>query len=94
MQPFRLTLRTATTDLHSGITGGVVRNPLAELMQVVANCVDGQTGRVLIPGFYDEVEQLTLQEEDAFLSSGFSVDTFRRASIETQNAVPYCEVLL
>ena len=35
MQPFRLTLRTATTDLHSGITGGVVRNPLAELMQVV-----------------------------------------------------------
>src|SRR5207244_10213776 len=35
MQPFRLTLRTATTDLHSGMTGGVVRNPLAELMQVV-----------------------------------------------------------
>jgi acetylornithine deacetylase/succinyl-diaminopimelate desuccinylase-like protein len=78
MQPFRLTLTTATNDLHSGITGGVVRNPLTELMQVVASCVDGQTGRVLIPGFYDEVEQLTLQEEDAFLSSGFSVDTFRR----------------
>jgi acetylornithine deacetylase/succinyl-diaminopimelate desuccinylase-like protein len=78
MQPFRLTLSTATNDLHSGITGGVVRNPLTELMQVVASCVDGQTGRVLIPGFYDEVEQLTLQEEDAFLSSGFSVDTFRR----------------
>jgi len=78
MQPFRLTLSTATNDLHSGITGGVVRNPLTELMQVVASCVDGQTGRVLIPGFYDEVEQLTLQEEDAFLSSGFSVDSFRR----------------
>jgi acetylornithine deacetylase/succinyl-diaminopimelate desuccinylase-like protein len=78
MQSFRLLLRTATTDLHSGITGGVVRNPLAELMQVVASCVDARTGRVLIPGFYDEVEQLSLAEEDAFLSSGFSVETFKR----------------
>src|SRR5205807_8196495 len=60
MQAFRLTLRTATTDLHSGITGGVVRNPLIELMQVVASCVDARAGRVLIPGFYDEVEQLSL----------------------------------
>jgi acetylornithine deacetylase/succinyl-diaminopimelate desuccinylase-like protein len=78
MQPFRLTLRTATTDLHSGVTGGVVRNPLTELMQVVATCVDGQTGKVLIPDFYDEVEPLTPAEEQAFLNSGFDVDTFRR----------------
>jgi acetylornithine deacetylase/succinyl-diaminopimelate desuccinylase-like protein len=78
MQPFRLTLRTATTDLHSGITGGVVRNPLSELMQVVSACVDGRTGEVLIPGFYDEVEPLTPAEEQAFLASGFDVATFRR----------------
>ncbi len=78
MQPFRLTLRTAAADLHSGITGGVVRNPLAELMQVVSTCFDARTGRVLIPGFYDEVEPLTLADEDAFLSSGFSVETFKR----------------
>jgi acetylornithine deacetylase/succinyl-diaminopimelate desuccinylase-like protein len=78
MQPFRLTLRTATADLHSGITGGVARNPLTELMQVVAACVDGRTGRVLIPGFYDEVVPLTPAEERAFLASGFSVETFMR----------------
>jgi acetylornithine deacetylase/succinyl-diaminopimelate desuccinylase-like protein len=78
MQPFCLTLRTASADLHSGITGGVVRNPLAELMQVVCACVDGKTGDVLIPGFYDEVEPLTLEEERAFLESGFSVETFKR----------------
>jgi acetylornithine deacetylase/succinyl-diaminopimelate desuccinylase-like protein len=78
MQTFRLTLRTAAADLHSGITGGVVRNPLAELMQVVSTCVDATTGRVLIPGFYDEVEPLTPDEEAAFLGSGFSVETFRR----------------
>jgi acetylornithine deacetylase/succinyl-diaminopimelate desuccinylase-like protein len=78
MQSFLLSLRTATHDLHSGITGGVVRNPLAELMQVVAACVDGRTGRVLIPGFYDEVEPLTRDEEQSFLASGFSVETFMR----------------
>jgi acetylornithine deacetylase/succinyl-diaminopimelate desuccinylase-like protein len=78
MQPFRLTLRTATTDLHSGITGGVVRNPLAELMQVVCACVDGRTGNVRIPGFYDDIEPLTPEEERAFLESGFSVETFKR----------------
>jgi hypothetical protein len=78
MQPFRLLLRTAATDLHSGITGGVVRNPLTELMQVVASCVDGRTGNVLIPGFYDEVEGLSPTEERAFLDSGFSVETFQR----------------
>jgi acetylornithine deacetylase/succinyl-diaminopimelate desuccinylase-like protein len=78
MQPFRLTLRTATSDLHSGITGGVVRNPLAELMQVVCACMDSRTGEVLIPGFYDEVEPLTAEEERAFLESGFSVETFKR----------------
>jgi acetylornithine deacetylase/succinyl-diaminopimelate desuccinylase-like protein len=78
LQPFRLTLRTATTDLHSGVTGGAVRNPLAELMQVVSTCVDARTGRVLIPHFYDEVESLSAEEEDAFLSSGFSVETFKR----------------
>ena len=78
MQPFRLSLRTATTDLHSGVTGGVVRNPLAELMQVVSACLNARTGRVLIPGFYDEVEPLTPAEEQAFLASGFSVETFKR----------------
>lgn len=78
MQSFRLTLRTATTDLHSGVTGGVVRNPLAELMQVVSSCFDARSGRVLIPGFYDEVEPLSPAEEAAFRASGFSTDTFQR----------------
>jgi acetylornithine deacetylase/succinyl-diaminopimelate desuccinylase-like protein len=78
MQPFRLTLRTAEADLHSGITGGVARNPLTELMQIVSQCVDGKSGEILIPGFYDEVEPLSADEEHAFLASGFSVETFMR----------------
>ena len=78
MLPFRLTLRTAEADLHSGITGGAVRNPLTELMQIVSQCVDAKTGQILIPGFYDEVEPLSADDARAFLASGFSVETFMR----------------
>jgi len=94
MQPFRLTLETATADLHSGITGGVVRNPLTELMQVVSACVDAQTGRVLIPGFYDEVEPLSAADEQGFIDSGFSVETFKRDhKVESLRATEALEVM-
>ncbi len=78
LQTFRLTLETAATDLHSGVVGGAARNPLAELMQVVAACMDGRTGEVLIPGFYDEAVPLTEREAQDFLASGFSVEAFVR----------------
>jgi hypothetical protein len=47
-------------------------------MQVLATCMDARTGRVLISGFYDDVEALSPQDEDSFLGSGFSVETFMR----------------
>lgn len=78
LKTFRLTLETAETDLHSGVVGGAARNPLAELAQVVAACVDGRTGEVLIPGFYEDVAPLSEAEARDFLASGFSVETFVR----------------
>jgi len=77
MQPFRLTLRTANHRRALRDHRCVVRNPLAELMQVVSTCFDARTGQVLIPGFYDDVEPLSPAEERAFLDSGFSVETFQ-----------------
>lgn len=91
MKTFRLTLETAETDTHSGMVGGAARNPLAELMQVVSACVDGRTGEVLIPGFYDDVEPLSDADARDFLASGFSVDTFVRdhglKSLRTSDAL-------
>ncbi len=75
----RLTLRTGTTDVHSGLTGGGARNPLTELCEAAQSCVDAQTGRVTIPGFYDEVISPTAGEMKQFLSSGFQVDRFKKA---------------
>ena len=44
-------------DLHSGIYGGAVANPLAAMARLLASLHD-RDGRVAIPGFYDEVEPL------------------------------------
>lgn len=73
----RLTLRTGTNDAHSGVTGGAARNPLAELCELAHACVDARTGRVKIPGFYDEVVPPTKAEVKNFLASGFNVQRFK-----------------
>ncbi len=72
----RLTLKTGTTDAHSGVTGGAARNALAELCDLAHACVDAKTGRVKIPGFYDDVVSPTKTEIKSFLASGFQVRRF------------------
>ena len=85
----RLTLRTGEKDAHSGVTGGAARNPLAELMEVASACLDARTGRVKIPGFYDDVVEPTKGEIKSFLKSGFQVMRFKKAygfrSLRVQN---------
>jgi len=75
----RLTLRTGSKDAHSGVTGGAARNPLAELMEVAQACVDAKTGKVKIPGFYQDVVEPTKAEIKSFLASGFQVKSFKQA---------------
>ena len=45
-----------STDLHSGSFGGAVDNPFNVLVRILAQLQDGQTRRILIPGFYDRVK--------------------------------------
>ncbi len=75
----RLCLRTGETDIHSGLTGGGARNPLAELCDAAYSCVDAKTGRVKIPGFYDDVVPPTRGELKDFVASGFQVRRFKEA---------------
>lgn len=51
-------------DLHSGSFGGAVENPVNVLAQMVSKLRD-ESGKILIPGFYDDVAALT-KEERAF----------------------------
>jgi acetylornithine deacetylase/succinyl-diaminopimelate desuccinylase-like protein len=78
LQGFRLRLRTADHDAHSGTTGGAARNPVAELAQLLAEMHDSRTGRVLIPGFYADVARAAPRELADLRRSGFSVAGFRK----------------
>jgi len=52
-----LTLRAADRDLHSGMYGGLARNPIHLLARILGQLHDDQ-GRVTLPGFYDRVDEL------------------------------------
>ena len=58
-------------DLHSGSFGGAVVNPLNALAKIISDLRDPETGRVLIPGFYDEVLDLEPWERKEFAGLPF-----------------------
>ncbi len=74
----RFVLETAATDQHSGDVGGAARNPLGELMGLVAEIYDPRSGNVHIPGFYKDVIAPTKSELQDFLDSGFTASWFKK----------------
>ena len=67
----------ANQDLHSGIFGGAVPNPCEEVSHIIAKLKDSR-GRVLIPGFYDDVVPLEEWERTAFAALPFDVEQFKK----------------
>src|SRR4051794_22119334 len=65
-------------DLHSGGFGGAVENPANALARIIAELKD-RNGRVLIPGFYDDVVELTAEERAAIAALPFDEDAYRDA---------------
>ena len=65
-------------DLHSGSFGGAVANPLNALSQIVARMQDPETGKVLIPGFYDDVRSLEDWERQEFAALPFDTEKYRK----------------
>lgn len=64
-------------DLHSGVYGGAVANPANVLCEMIASLHD-KDGRVTIPGFYDEVIELSGEERAALNSAPFSLDEYKK----------------
>jgi acetylornithine deacetylase/succinyl-diaminopimelate desuccinylase-like protein len=71
-----VTLTGSASDLHSGMLGGVAYNPNRALVELLAQFWDAD-GRVAIPHFYDEVEELS-EAERARYSSTQDREFFRR----------------
>lgn len=64
------------SDLHSGEFGGAVVNPANALARIIARLHDEQ-GRVTIPGFYDDVRELSDAERAAIRALPFDEEAFR-----------------
>jgi len=73
-----LTLRGPSSDLHSGVHGGAVVNPLNALARMLAGMHDAE-GRVTLPGFYDDVIELTDEERRAWARLPFDEAAYARA---------------
>ena len=65
-------------DLHSGLYGGAVANPINILTQMIASLQDEQN-RITIPGFYDGVEVLSTEERAEMAKAPFSLDAYKTA---------------
>ena len=66
-------------DLHSGHFGGAVGNPINELCRLIAKVQDEHTGRIQIPGFYDDVVDLTNAEREMIAKVPFSEEAYCKA---------------
>lgn len=64
-------------DLHSGVYGGAVANPINILSKMIASMHD-EKGRVTIPGFYDKVAQLSAADREAINKAPFSLDNYKK----------------
>jgi acetylornithine deacetylase/succinyl-diaminopimelate desuccinylase-like protein len=69
------TLHGPSRDLHSGMYGGAVVNPINALCRILADLHDAD-GRVRIPGFYDGVRELAAEEAEAWRRIGFDEAAF------------------
>jgi acetylornithine deacetylase/succinyl-diaminopimelate desuccinylase-like protein len=63
-------------DLHSGGYGGVVENPANALAQIIAG-LKGPDGRILVPGFYDDVVPLSPAEREAMAALPLDEEAYR-----------------
>ncbi|MCE4563215.1 dipeptidase [Maribellus sp. CM-23] len=65
-------------DLHSGLFGGAVANPINVLSKMIAQMTD-ENGRITIPGFYDDVLEVSAEERELLGRAPFNVDDYKKA---------------
>jgi len=65
-------------DLHSGLYGGAVANPINILCEMIGKMRDDKN-QIAIPGFYDDVEILTAEERADMAKAPFNLDNYKKA---------------
>ena len=65
-------------DLHSGLYGGAVANPINTLTKMIAS-LHNEDNHITIPGFYDKVENLSAEERAEMAKAPFSLDAYKKS---------------
>jgi len=64
-------------DLHSGVYGGAVANPIQVLCEMITSMKD-KDNRITIPGFYDDVVELSKEERDEMSKAPFNEEAYKK----------------
>jgi len=65
-------------DLHSGLYGGAVANPINVLAKLIAQMTD-EKGRITIPGFYDDVVDVSSEERALLAKAPFNLENYKKS---------------
>ena len=79
-------VRGAKSDLHSGMYGGAAPNPFVSLCHIIAKLKD-ESGRILIPGFYDGIVPPSAEELTTWRSLPFDEEEYRKSEVGSKQLV-------
>ena len=79
MAYWELRVEAASTDLHSGVYGGAVLNPIAVLCEMLAK-LNQPDGHIAVPGFYDDVMELSSEQRQELGAAPFDAEGFVAAA--------------
>jgi acetylornithine deacetylase/succinyl-diaminopimelate desuccinylase-like protein len=72
-----VTLTGPNRDLHSGVYGGAVNNPIHALCKIIAQ-LHNPDHQITIPGFYDNIAELTAEQRKQLNSIPFDLETYQQ----------------
>ncbi|UZJ79531.1 dipeptidase [Fictibacillus sp. KU28468] len=73
----QIDLKGPSGDVHSGLYGGVIQNPIHALVKIV-DSFHSEDGHILVDGFYDDVLTVTEQEKEEFASLQFNEEEVKK----------------
>jgi len=74
---WQIEVTCASRDLHSGIFGGAVANPINELTKILAQLTNDE-GKITIPHFYDDVAEVSAEERDLIAHIPFDEEEYKK----------------
>lgn len=75
---WQIEVTACNRDLHSGLYGGAVANPIMELSKILAQLIDAD-GHITIPHFYDDVGEVSKEERDLMAQTPFDVEAYKKS---------------